>query len=47
MIADAGTGIRHVVVNGRAIRVDGEDIERDERPGRVLRGEQGQRGGHR
>jgi N-acyl-D-aspartate/D-glutamate deacylase len=38
LVADAGTGIRHVLVNGHAIRVDGEDIPDDARPGAVLRG---------
>jgi N-acyl-D-aspartate/D-glutamate deacylase len=37
LVADAGTGIRHVLVNGRAIRIDGEAIDDDARPGAVLR----------
>jgi N-acyl-D-aspartate/D-glutamate deacylase len=37
LLADSGTGIRHVVVNGCAIRVDGHDVDADARPGAVLR----------
>jgi N-acyl-D-aspartate/D-glutamate deacylase len=37
MVADHGSGIRHVIVNGAPIRQDGYDVEPDSRPGRVLR----------
>jgi hypothetical protein len=37
-VADAGTGIRHVIVNGTPVRVDGEEVDPDGRPGTVLRG---------
>jgi N-acyl-D-amino-acid deacylase len=38
LVADAGTGIRHVIVNGTPIRIDGEEVDLDARPGTVLRG---------
>jgi N-acyl-D-aspartate/D-glutamate deacylase len=38
LVADAGTGIRHVMVNGTPVRVDGEEVDPDGRPGTVLRG---------
>jgi N-acyl-D-aspartate/D-glutamate deacylase len=40
LVADAPTGVTHVVVNGTPIRVDGEPAPDgvDTRPGRVLRG---------
>ena len=37
VVADSGTGIRHVLVNGHPIRVDGADIDPAARPGSVLR----------
>jgi N-acyl-D-aspartate/D-glutamate deacylase len=38
LVADAGTGICHVIVNGTPVRVDGEEIDPHRRPGNVLRG---------
>ena len=38
LTADAPTGVTHVLVNGTPIRVDGEPVESQERPGVVLRG---------
>jgi N-acyl-D-aspartate/D-glutamate deacylase len=38
LVADTGTGIRHLVVNGTPVRVDGEEVDLDARPGTVLRG---------
>jgi N-acyl-D-aspartate/D-glutamate deacylase len=39
LVADAPVGVRHVLVNGTPIRVDGSDVAsaREERPGRLLR----------
>jgi N-acyl-D-aspartate/D-glutamate deacylase len=38
LTADAPEGVRHVVVNGQPIRVDGEDLDLEgNRPGVVLR----------
>jgi N-acyl-D-aspartate/D-glutamate deacylase len=39
LVADAPVGVRHVLVNGTPIRVDGADAEsaQEERPGRLLR----------
>jgi hypothetical protein len=37
-VADTGTGIRHLVVNGTPVRLDGEEVDLDARPGTVLRG---------
>jgi N-acyl-D-aspartate/D-glutamate deacylase len=39
LTADSPTGMTHVLVNGVAIRVDGEQVESDARPGVVLRGD--------
>jgi N-acyl-D-aspartate/D-glutamate deacylase len=39
LVADAPVGVRHVIVNGTPIRVDGEPTASGDRPGRVLRGE--------
>jgi N-acyl-D-aspartate/D-glutamate deacylase len=38
LVADTGTGIRHLVVNGTPVRLDGEEVNLDARPGTVLRG---------
>jgi N-acyl-D-aspartate/D-glutamate deacylase len=38
LVADTGTGIRHLVVNGTPVRIDGEEADLDARPGTVLRG---------
>jgi N-acyl-D-aspartate/D-glutamate deacylase len=40
LVADAPTGMAHVIVNGTPIRVDGEPVTDgvDSKPGRVLRG---------
>jgi N-acyl-D-aspartate/D-glutamate deacylase len=38
LTADAPTGVTHVLVNGSPIRVDGEPVTSQERPGVVLRG---------
>jgi N-acyl-D-aspartate/D-glutamate deacylase len=38
LVADTGTGIRHLVVNGTPVRIDGEEVDLDARPGTVLRG---------
>jgi N-acyl-D-amino-acid deacylase len=37
LVANHGTGIRHVVVNGIPIRLGGADVDPDARPGVVLR----------
>ena len=37
LTADAPTGVRHVVVNGTPVRVDGERVDGDARPGHVVR----------
>jgi N-acyl-D-aspartate/D-glutamate deacylase len=39
LVADAPVGVRHVLVNGTPIRVDGSDVAsaREEHPGRLLR----------
>ena len=37
LTADAPTGMRHVLVNGVPVQVDGERVEGDARPGRVVR----------
>lgn len=36
LTADAPTGVRHVLVNGVPIRVEGEQVGSDERPGRLV-----------
>jgi len=36
LVADAPTGVRHVLVNGRPIRLDGEEVDLEARPGQVL-----------
>ena len=36
LTADAPTGVRHVLVNGMPIRVDGEQVVSDTRPGRLV-----------
>jgi N-acyl-D-aspartate/D-glutamate deacylase len=38
LVADTGTGIRHLVVNGTPVRVDGAEVNVEARPGTVLRG---------
>jgi N-acyl-D-aspartate/D-glutamate deacylase len=38
LVADSGTGVRHVIVNGTPVRVDGQEVDPDARPGSVLRG---------
>jgi N-acyl-D-aspartate/D-glutamate deacylase len=38
LVADTGTGIRHLVVNGTPVRVEGEEVNLEARPGTVLRG---------
>jgi N-acyl-D-aspartate/D-glutamate deacylase len=37
LTADAPTGVRHVVVNGTPVRVDGARVDGDARPGQVVR----------
>jgi N-acyl-D-aspartate/D-glutamate deacylase len=37
LTADAPTGMRHVVVNGTPVQVDGARVAGDSRPGRVVR----------
>jgi N-acyl-D-aspartate/D-glutamate deacylase len=37
LTADAPTGMRHVVVNGTPVQIDGERVAGDARPGRVVR----------
>jgi hypothetical protein len=41
LVADAPVGVRHVLVNGTPIRVDGavdDAVDAGNRPGRILRG---------
>ena len=37
LTADQPTGIRHVLVNGTPVQVDGQRVSGDLRPGQVLR----------
>ena len=37
LTADTPTGMRHVVVNGTPVQIDGERVAGDARPGRVVR----------
>jgi len=38
LVTDAPVGVQHVLVNGVPIRLDGEAVADDTRPGTVLRG---------